>query len=247
MRTLMTNMRAVEPTAVRQTSGSQRLHDWLEEVLTKEAPEAPVAAQAAWDQGAAARDAHPREEHRLPLHVVVGAAGNDPGRRTLKDVVMGAVELAFRFRAAGFIKPTMMNPARTCGRTVNSRNQFDGLRASGSDDAHGLRASSRKRQMVRWQAGKSLRRPLTRQSLRYHGQPVPSILIWIKNSVQPALRATANRSDTPANTASSMMRRSSTSNARPPGRLPQGGWAAAAGSCAVAGTTRKSTRRGPKV
>jgi hypothetical protein len=33
----------------------------------------------------------------LPLHVVVGAAGDDPGNRTLKDVVMGAVESAFRF------------------------------------------------------------------------------------------------------------------------------------------------------
>jgi aromatic ring-opening dioxygenase catalytic subunit (LigB family) len=45
----------------------------------------------------AARDAHPREEHLLPLHVAVGAAGNDPGRRMLKDVVMGAVESAFQF------------------------------------------------------------------------------------------------------------------------------------------------------
>jgi aromatic ring-opening dioxygenase catalytic subunit (LigB family) len=44
-----------------------------------------------------ARDAHPHEEHLLPLHVVVGAAGSDPGRRMLKDVVMGAVESAFQF------------------------------------------------------------------------------------------------------------------------------------------------------
>jgi hypothetical protein len=43
------------------------------------------------------RDAHPREEHLLPLHVVVGAAGSDPGRRMLKDIVMGAVESAFQF------------------------------------------------------------------------------------------------------------------------------------------------------
>ena len=75
----------------------QRFDDWLEEVLTKEPPEARVAALAAWAKAPAARDAHPREEHLLPLHVVVGAAGNDPGRRTLKDVVMGAVESAFRF------------------------------------------------------------------------------------------------------------------------------------------------------
>jgi len=50
-----------------------------------------------WDKAPGARAAHPREEHLLPLHVVVGAAGGDPGRRTLKDVVMGAVESAFRF------------------------------------------------------------------------------------------------------------------------------------------------------
>ena len=56
-----------------------------------------ATALAAWDKAPSARDAHPREEHLLPLHVVVGAAGDDPGKRTLKDVVMGAVELAFRF------------------------------------------------------------------------------------------------------------------------------------------------------
>ncbi len=96
MRTLMTNMRGGANDRP-PDSGSQRFDDWLEEVLTREAPEARVAALAAWDKAPAARDAHPREEHLLPLHVVVGAAGNDPGRRTLKDVVMGAVESAFRF------------------------------------------------------------------------------------------------------------------------------------------------------
>jgi len=33
---------------------------------------------AAWDAAPAARQAHPREEHLLPLMVVVGAAENDP-------------------------------------------------------------------------------------------------------------------------------------------------------------------------
>ena len=77
--------------------GSKRFDDWLEQVLTGAPPEARAAALVKWEEAPAARDAHPREEHLMPLHVVVGAAGDDPGRRTLKDVVMGAVESAFRF------------------------------------------------------------------------------------------------------------------------------------------------------
>ncbi|HML08567.1 MAG TPA: class III extradiol ring-cleavage dioxygenase [Xanthobacteraceae bacterium] len=94
MRTLMANMRGGGRTP---DAGSQRFDDWLEEVLTTATPEARAAALVAWDKAPSARDAHPREEHLLPLHVAVGAAGGDPGRRTLKDVVMGAVESAFRF------------------------------------------------------------------------------------------------------------------------------------------------------
>jgi aromatic ring-opening dioxygenase catalytic subunit (LigB family) len=96
MRTLMSSMRhgangrAADP-------GSVRFDDWLEDVLTRAAPDARSAAMSAWAKAPSAREAHPKEEHLLPLHVVVGAAGSDPGRRTLKDVVMGAVESAFRF------------------------------------------------------------------------------------------------------------------------------------------------------
>jgi aromatic ring-opening dioxygenase catalytic subunit (LigB family) len=96
MRTLMAskrggaNGRSADPQ-------SERFDDWLEKVLTHESPQRRVAAMTAWDKAPGARAAHPREEHLLPLHVVVGAAGGDPGRRTLKDVVMGAVESAFRF------------------------------------------------------------------------------------------------------------------------------------------------------
>ena len=96
MRTLMASMRGGADSRSAD-AGSQRFDDWLEEVLTRGTPDARIAAMEAWDKAPAARAAHPREEHLLPLHVVVGAAGNDPGRRTLKDVVMGAVESAFRF------------------------------------------------------------------------------------------------------------------------------------------------------
>lgn len=96
MRTLMASMRG-GGNGRGPDPGSQRFDDWLEDVLTKTAPQARLAAMSAWDRAPSARDAHPREEHLMPLHVVVGAAGEDAGRRTLKDVVMGAVESAFRF------------------------------------------------------------------------------------------------------------------------------------------------------
>jgi aromatic ring-opening dioxygenase catalytic subunit (LigB family) len=95
MRTLMSHMRGSTGRAA--DAGSQRFDDWLEQVLTRATPDERLAGLTRWDTAPAARDAHPREEHLLPLHVAVGAAGNDPGRRMLKDVVMGAVESAFQF------------------------------------------------------------------------------------------------------------------------------------------------------
>ncbi len=95
MRTLMSHMRGSNGRA--PDVGSQRFDDWLEHVLTRTGPNERVAELTRWEKAPAARDAHPREEHLLPLHVAVGAAGNDPGRRMLKDVVMGAVESAFQF------------------------------------------------------------------------------------------------------------------------------------------------------
>jgi aromatic ring-opening dioxygenase catalytic subunit (LigB family) len=95
MRTLMSHMRGSDGRA--PDVGSQRFDDWLEQVLTGTRPDERLAGLTNWDAAPAARDAHPREEHLLPLHVAVGAAGNDPGRRMLKDVVMGAVESAFQF------------------------------------------------------------------------------------------------------------------------------------------------------
>jgi len=52
---------------------------------------------AHWETAPAARHAHPREEHLLPLLVVSGAAGNESGRRVFNDVVMGAATSAFQF------------------------------------------------------------------------------------------------------------------------------------------------------
>ena len=50
-----------------------------------------------WEAAPGARNANPREEHLIPLHVVAGAAGLDIGVKTLEDHVMGAIESAFQF------------------------------------------------------------------------------------------------------------------------------------------------------
>lgn len=52
---------------------------WLREVAV--APQAERNEQlAAWARAPMARQAHPREEHLIPLMVVAGAAGADPGK-----------------------------------------------------------------------------------------------------------------------------------------------------------------------
>lgn len=58
-----------------------RLFDaWLAETLAS-APEERRRRLIEWEEAPAARIAHPREEHLLPLHVVVGAAGEDTASR----------------------------------------------------------------------------------------------------------------------------------------------------------------------
>lgn len=52
---------------------------WLQDALVRASPEDRDAALAAWEAAPGARQAHPREEHLLPLMVAAGAAGRDRG------------------------------------------------------------------------------------------------------------------------------------------------------------------------
>lgn len=70
---------------------------WLKAAATDPDPQARHRQLAAWDTAPGARHAHPREEHLLPLHVVAGAAAGEPGRKTLEDHVLGAVESTFEY------------------------------------------------------------------------------------------------------------------------------------------------------
>ncbi|WP_020680230.1 DODA-type extradiol aromatic ring-opening family dioxygenase [Marinobacterium rhizophilum] len=54
---------------------------------------------AHWDRAPGGRASHPVEEHLLPLHVVAGAGGADPGLKVFEDKVMGSLQSAFMFGA----------------------------------------------------------------------------------------------------------------------------------------------------
>lgn len=70
--------------------------EWLVGACTGEAAQRE-SALVAWAKAPSARACHPREEHLLPLMVVAGAAGEDPGTAPYRDVLMGAQVSALHF------------------------------------------------------------------------------------------------------------------------------------------------------
>jgi aromatic ring-opening dioxygenase catalytic subunit (LigB family) len=86
------NLREFGPQAA---VASTAFDQWLDETLVRTSPAERLARLAAWDAAPAARKAHPREDHLIPLMVAVGAAGNDPGRRVYhEDNFMGGVAVS---------------------------------------------------------------------------------------------------------------------------------------------------------
>ena len=90
------NLRAFGPAA---HAPSAAFDGWLENTLAIADPAARAAALAAWEQAPAARLAHPREEHLLPLMVALGAAGNDAATRVYheRDFFGGITVSSWRF------------------------------------------------------------------------------------------------------------------------------------------------------
>ena len=68
------NLRMFGPAA---KEPSAAFDDWLERSLLAADPKQRTDELAAWEKAPAARQAHPREEHLLPLMVAVGAAEQD--------------------------------------------------------------------------------------------------------------------------------------------------------------------------
>jgi len=92
------NLRALGPPA---RGPSQLFDDWLQQTVTSPAAER-AARLLRWSEAPAARAAHPREEHLLPLMVAVGAAQDDAGDCPYREegVYGGVTVSSFRFGAA---------------------------------------------------------------------------------------------------------------------------------------------------
>lgn len=79
------NMRAMGPQG---RPAATAFDAWLRDAVTR-APAERDAQLSDWQKAPAARAAHPREEHLLPLMVIAGAAGNDNGRLAYHGTLMG--------------------------------------------------------------------------------------------------------------------------------------------------------------
>ena len=76
---------------------SQIFDAWLDETLTKSDPATRERRLIHWSEAPAARACHPREEHLLPLMVVVGAADGTAGAHSFREAIGGKSISAFRF------------------------------------------------------------------------------------------------------------------------------------------------------
>ena len=72
---------------------------WLEQTLVHASPDERARRLIEWLEAPAARAAHPREDHLMPLMVAVGAAGQDAGARVYHETAfMGAITASsYRF------------------------------------------------------------------------------------------------------------------------------------------------------
>lgn len=84
------------------TSGhepSRQFDAWLQRTLVQASSDERAERLIGWEEAPAARIAHPREDHLLPLMTVVGAAWDEPGAATYHqtDVFGGLTASSFRF------------------------------------------------------------------------------------------------------------------------------------------------------
>lgn len=81
------------------TPVAEAFEKYLENAISQQDPEARNRMLVDWEAAPAARLAHPREDHLLPLMVVSGAAGSDRGGRVFVDHVMQVAMASYQFPA----------------------------------------------------------------------------------------------------------------------------------------------------
>ena len=75
---------------------SVKFNEWLDEAITGRI-EDREAKLVSWTYAPSARLSHPREDHLMPLLVVVGAAGSDAGKITWTGLFMGTQQTGYHF------------------------------------------------------------------------------------------------------------------------------------------------------
>jgi aromatic ring-opening dioxygenase catalytic subunit (LigB family) len=80
----------------RDPAGAAEFDAWLVDAVEAE-PSTRNALLAHWERAPGARQAHPEEDHLIPLMVVAGAAPEGRGHTIFRDRVLGAPVSGFRF------------------------------------------------------------------------------------------------------------------------------------------------------
>ena len=90
------NLRQFGPGA---KAASRAFDEWLTQTLVKSNPSERVERLLDWSRAPAAREAHPQEDHLIPLMIAVGAAENEPAEVVYhQDDLMGGVAASsYRF------------------------------------------------------------------------------------------------------------------------------------------------------
>ncbi len=88
------NLRAFGPQAM---PASREFDAWLSEAVCVKDAATRNGKLILWDRAPAARKAHPREDHLIPLMVVAGAAGEDLGVKTYSDQMFSVEVSGFQF------------------------------------------------------------------------------------------------------------------------------------------------------
>ncbi|MCJ8324772.1 MAG: dioxygenase [Rhizobiales bacterium] len=93
---LMANLRSSNPMST-PNEGGILFDNWLTDTCTNRQADLRTKLLIDWASAPAARQAHPREEHLLPLHVAAGAAGADLGKQVYAGDLFGTPISAYQF------------------------------------------------------------------------------------------------------------------------------------------------------